>query len=283
MKLISYRFDERKRYGIVKGETVIDVSSHFEDRYPTLRDVIAQEGLEEVSRWASSRDGTHSLYDIDYDIPIPNAQKIMCIGRNYRAYHEVLDTGKAPQYPSMFGRYINSFSAHGQNILKPKVADQLDYEGELVAIIGKRGRQILQEDALDYVAGYTIMNEGTLRDWMDKGTQNTPAKNFYHSGSIGPWMVTADEISDPSDLQITTRRNGEVVQNGSTNLMIFDLFYLIPHISKFTWLEPGDMIATGSPGGSIVQNESPQWLQEGDTIEVEISKVGTLRNGITNE
>jgi 2-keto-4-pentenoate hydratase/2-oxohepta-3-ene-1,7-dioic acid hydratase in catechol pathway len=195
----------------------------------------------------------------------------------------LVDEGAAPKYPSIFGRFLTSFAPHGEAIHKPKVSDQLDYEGELVVIIGKRARHISSEDALSCVAGYTVMNEGTVRDWAKMGTQNLPSKNFHRSGGLGPWMTTADEIDDPMKLHITTRRNGAVVQDGGTDLMIFDVRYLISHISKFAELEPGDMIATGSPGGSIVESQTPHWLKDGDVVEVEVSGVGTLRNAVANE
>ena len=152
-----------------------------------------------------------------------------------------------------------------------------------MVVMGKAGRHVSKERAFDYVAGYTCMNEGTVRDWMNKGTQNLPAKNFYRSGGLGPFMVTTDEVPDPTHLGIITRRNGRVVQDGSTEQMIFDIPFLIAHISKFTRLEPGDLIATGSPGGSAVESTSPEWLHDGDVIEIEISGIGRLENPIASE
>ena len=283
MRLISYRLDGQDRYGVVTDGGVVDMSARLGARAPTLRDAIAAGCLDEMKILAAGATVDCALESVEFALPIPRPQKILCAGRNYRAYHEVAEDGKVPKYPSIFGRLPNSFAAHGQAILKPKEGDQLDYEGELVAVIGTRGRHVPQEKALDHIAGYTCMNEGTVRDWMKKGTQNTPAKNFYRSGGIGPWLVTADEVGDPSGLHITTRRNGEVVQDGGTDRMIFDLPYLIAHISKFTWLEPGDMIATGSPGGSIIESDSPDWLKPGDALEVEISGIGALANPIEAE
>ncbi len=283
MRLISFRLDGQERYGVVSGSGVIDMSARLGARAPTLRDAIAAGCLDEMKQLAENDAADCNLDDIEFALPIPRPQKILCAGRNYRAYHEVVEEGNAPKFPSIFSRLASSFAAHGQAILKPKAGDQLDYEGELVAVIGARGRHVPQDQALSYVAGYTCMNEGTVRDWMKRGTQNTPAKNFYRSGSIGPWITTADEVGDPSRLHITTRRNGVVVQDGDTDMMIFDLPYLIAHISKFTWLEPGDMIATGSPGGSIIESDTPDWLKPGDALEVEISGVGALANPIEAE
>jgi 2-keto-4-pentenoate hydratase/2-oxohepta-3-ene-1,7-dioic acid hydratase in catechol pathway len=283
MKLLSFLDGKDIRYGAVVGDGVVDLSARLGKTYASLRDLIEADALAEAAAVLKGASADRPLKGLAYALPIANARQIMCAGRNYRAYHEVIEDGSAPKYPSIFGRFLSSFAPHGEAIQKPKVSDQLDYEGELVAIIGKPARHVSPEKALDHVAGYTVMNEGTVRDWAKMGTQNLPSKNFHRSGGIGPWMVTADEIADPMKLHITTRRNGSVVQDGGTDLMIFDVKYLISHISKFARLEPGDMIATGSPGGSIVESQSPQWLKDGDVVEVEVSSVGTLSNKVVNE
>jgi len=280
MKLLSYFYDGRACYGIVRDDGVIDLAARLGDQAPTLRDLLALEDMSVAEAIVASASPDHTLSEIRFDLPVPNASKILCAGRNYRAYHEVIDDGKAPQYPSIFARHASSFAAHGENLLTSKVGEKLDYEGELVAVIGKPGRYIDAENALDHIAGYTIMNEGTMRDWMKIGTQNTPAKGFDCSGGLGPWMVTADEITDPQKLHITTRRNGDVVQDGGTDMMIFDVAYLVQHIAKFTTLQPGDLITTGSPGGSIAEQEDPRWLSPGEELSVEISGVGLLGNTV---
>ncbi|MBT3992401.1 MAG: fumarylacetoacetate hydrolase family protein [Rhodospirillaceae bacterium] len=282
MKLISYKADGKARYGVVTESGIVDASTRLDKQFPTLRDVIAADALDQIQALIGEP-ADHALDAIEYDLPIPNVQKIMCAGRNYRAYHEVVEEGGPLQYPSIFGRFVSGFSAHGQDILDPKAGEQFDYEGELVAVIGKAGRHISEADALDHIVGYTIMNEGSVRDWMAMGTQNTPAKNFYKSGGIGPWIVTADEVGDPAEQHIYTRRNGEVVQDAGTELMIFDTKYLISHASKFTQLEAGDMIATGSPAGSIIGTEEKDWLKPGDVVEVEIPAIGTLSNTVVAE
>ena len=280
MKLVSYRVEETARFGVVVGDGIADASKRL-DGAATLRDMLEQGRVDELSRLGESVD--YGLEDVDFALPITEPRKILCAGRNYRAYHEVAEQRKTPEYPSIFGRLASSFSAHREPILKPKAGEQLDYEGELVVVIGKRGRHISEASAFDHVVGYTCMNEGTVRDWMGKGTQNTPAKNFYRSGGLGPWIVTADEIEDPSRLRIETRRNGKLVQDGGTDLMIFSISYLIAHVSKFTVLEPGDMIATGSPGGSAIESSPPEWLRAGEELEVTITRVGTLSNPIADE
>lgn len=283
MKLLSFYEGTQIRYGAVVGDGVVDLTSRLGQKYPGVRSLLDAGAVAEAKAAIAGAAPDRPLKGLKFALPIPDAGKIMCAGRNYRAYHEVIEDGSAPKYPSIFGRFLSSFSAHGEDIYKPKVSDQLDYEGELVAIIGKRARHVSQADALSYVGGYTVMNEGTVRDWGKMGTQNLPSKNFHRAGSIGPWMVTADEIADPMKLHITTKRNGQVVQDGGTDLMIFDVKYLIAHISQFTWLEPGDMIATGSPGGSIVESKTPHWLTAGDMVEVDVSSVGTLGNKVADE
>ena len=225
MKLISYKANGKDCYGVVNGDGIVDASARLGDTYPTLRDVIAAVALDQLVA-LENESPDHALDDIDYELPIPNVQKIMCAGRNYRAYHEVVEEGGPLQYPSIFGRFVSGFSPHNQDILDPKAGEQFDYEGELVAVIGKGGRHISEDDALGHVVGYTIMNEGSVRDWMAMGTQNTPAKNFYRSGGIGPWIVTKDEVGDPAEQHIYTRRNGTVMQDAGTDLMIFDTKYL---------------------------------------------------------
>lgn len=283
MKLLSFNDRAEIHYGAVVGDGVVDLSARLGRKYPTLRDLLEADAVGEARSAIGGATADHPLKGLKFALPIPNARQILCAGRNYRAYHEVIEDGSAPKHPSIFGRFLSGFSAHGEEIYKPKVSDQLDYEGELVAVIGKRARHISAADALSCVAGYTVMNEGTVRDWSKMGTQNTPSKNFHRSGGIGPWIVTADEVPDPMKLHITTRRNGAVVQDGGTELMIFDVSYLISHISKFAWLEPGDLIATGSPGGSIVESKTPVWLKAGDVVEIEVSSVGTLANTVANE
>jgi 2-keto-4-pentenoate hydratase/2-oxohepta-3-ene-1,7-dioic acid hydratase in catechol pathway len=277
MKLVTHS----EGYGAVVDDGLVDLSKRL--RYPSVRALLEAGALAEAANALKGASADRPLAGLSYALPIPDARKILCAGRNYRAYHEVVADGAAPGYPSVFGRFLSSFAPHGQNLVKPKVSDQLDYEGELVAVIGKRARHVSEKDALSYVGGYTVMNEGTVRDWSKMGTQNLPSKNFDRSGGIGPWMVTADEITDPMKLHITTRRNGAVVQDGGTDLMIFGLAYLIAHISKFTTLEPGDLIATGSPGGSIVELKTGDWLKAGDVLEVEVSGIGTLKNTVANE
>lgn len=259
---------------------MINASSRLGRAYPTLRHVFEADAFEELKA-LGIEDPDHSIDEIDFDLPMPNARKILCAGRNYQAYHEVQADG-GPKFPSIFARLAHSFAPHDDDLQVPRSCPRLDFECELVAVIGVGGKNIQQEEALFHVLGYTIMNEGSIRKWEKSGTQNFSAKNFDRCGSIGPWILTRDEVPDPAALHITTRRNGEVVQNSGTDEMIFDLSYLISHISEFLTLDPGDMIATGSPGGSIMGSENHNWLKEGDIMEFEISKIGLLRNTVAS-
>lgn len=283
MKCISYRVHGEgvERYGVVSGKGIVDATSRLHGA-PTLRSILEQGRLDELDELVT-QEIDHEVAGVEFCLPITQPRKILCAGRNYRGYHELAELSETPEYPSIFGRFANSFSAHQQPLLKPRAGEQLDYEGELVVVVGSRGRHLAEENALDHVMGYTCMNEGTVRDWMRKGTQNTPAKNFFRSGGLGPWIVTKDEVPDPSRLHMTTRRNGRVVQDGGTDRMIFSIPFLLAHISKFTELEPGDLIATGSPGGSAIESDSPEWLRDGDEVEIEISGIGTLRNPVALE
>ncbi len=281
MKLISYRHQGRESFGVVRDGGIVDMTARLDGDFAALKDAIAGLGLSRIEAAAKAAPDI-GLDDVECMFPITTPEKIFCIGRNYRAYHEVLEDG-GPEWPSVFARFASSFAAHGEPILKPAASEELDFEGELGAIIGKPGRHIPKEAAFDYIAGYTIINEGSVREWQLRGTQNCPGKNFYRSGAIGPWMVTADEIADTTALRIITRVDGEVRQDGGTDMMIFDIPYLIAHISTFTWLEPGDMIATGSPGGSAIEDDEPRWLRAGQEIAVEIAPIGTLRNPIRDE
>ncbi len=281
MKLLSYKINGEAKYGVATDAGVVDLNARFGADYPTLKDAIAAGALAKLQD-AAGETPDHQLTEIEFDLPIPNADKFLCAGRNYRAYHEVIHQGKL-DYPNIFARLAHSFAPHGQEMLVPKVCERLDYEGELVAVIGTGGRHIAPEDAYDHVMGYTIMNEGSPRKWERAGTQNFATKNFDRCGGLGPWIVAADEVGDPTKLHITTRRNGEVVQDGGTDLMIYDIPAIIAHASSFLTLQPGDMIATGSPGGTIAGADDPKWLSAGEVLEVDIPGVGTLSNGIRDE
>jgi 2-keto-4-pentenoate hydratase/2-oxohepta-3-ene-1,7-dioic acid hydratase in catechol pathway len=214
--------------------------------------------------------------------PIVDPQKVICIGINYDTHRNELGRS-ASAYPAVFLRFPDTHIGHRTPIVRPLVSTALDYEGELAVIIGRPGRAISQADALDHVAGYACYNDATIRDWQRHTHQFTPGKNFPQTGAFGPWLVTADEIGDPMNLQLVTRLNGTVVQAASTGDMIFSIAEIIAYVSTFTSLSAGDVIATGTPGGVGFKREPPLWMRPNDVVEVEIEGVGTLRNVIVDE
>ena len=215
----------------------------------------------------------------------PNPEKLWCIGVNYKDRNaEYKDNSDLPKYPSLFVRNPSSVVGSGQPIEKPKISEQLDYEGELVIVIGKEGRHIPRERAFKHIFGMTLCNEGSVRDWLHHGKFNvTQGKNFDRSGSIGPWIVTSDECDPRAPHDIITRVNGEVRQSDSTERLMFPFDFLIAYLSTFATLKPGDMIATGTPTGAGARFTPPRWLKPGDVVEVESAGIGILRNTVAEE
>jgi 5-carboxymethyl-2-hydroxymuconate isomerase len=286
MKLVSFRHGGRDKFGVALADGIVDLTTTMffgERMMRDLREVLAADAVDELRKAARGAKPDLGFSDVTFLLPVPRPGKILCVGRNYRAYHEVAAAGKPPEFPSIFGRLPESFVAHGEPIVRPAAFPKLDYEGELAVVIGRGGRRIAEAEALAHVAGYACLNEGSVRDWQGRGTQNFPSKNFDASGSIGPWIATADELPDPAKLRLRTRVNGEVRQDGTTDQMIFDVPFLISYVSQFTRLEPGDILATGSPGGSAIEMTPPRWLAPGDRLEVEIAGVGTLENSVVAE
>jgi 2-keto-4-pentenoate hydratase/2-oxohepta-3-ene-1,7-dioic acid hydratase in catechol pathway len=224
----------------------------------------------------------HPLASIIWLPVIPNPDKILCIGLNYETHR--VETGRSEvENPTVFGRFANSQTGHLANIIRPRVSKDLDFEGELAVIIGRPGRHIARKDAVDHIAGYACYNEGSVRDFQRHTHQFTPGKNFPETGAFGPWMVTPEEAGDLAPLRLQTRLNGEVVQEATISQMIFDIPRQIEYCSSFTRLEPGDVIVTGTPGGVGSRRTPPLWMKPGDIVEVEIDRIGLLRNGIADE
>jgi 2-keto-4-pentenoate hydratase/2-oxohepta-3-ene-1,7-dioic acid hydratase in catechol pathway len=230
----------------------------------------------------SSNAARHSLADIHLLPPITTPEKIICVGVNYANRNEEYKDGEPiSDRPSLFVRFPGSFVGHDQGIVRPKESDQLDYEGEIVLVIGRDGRHIDRDEAANYIAGFTLGNDGTLRDWLRHAKFNiTQGKNFDASGSLGPWIVPASELNLSQPLHLTTRVNGEVRQDDTTASMIFDFGYLIEYISSFTTLKVGDLILTGTPAGAGARFDPPRWLKPGDVVEVEVPEIGVLRNTV---
>lgn len=220
-----------------------------------------------------------------YNTPIGLPEKILCVGVNYPSRNEEYKDGQgAPSNPSLFIRFLDSFTGHKQNLIRPKESEQLDYEGEIVIVIGKGGRHISQNKALEHIAALTIANEGTLRDWVRHAKFNvTQGKNFDKSGAIGPWLVPIDNPKQIENLRLTTKVNGELRQDDVTSHMIFNIPFLIEYISTFTTLKAGDVILTGTPTGAGARFDPPKWLKPGDRVEVSVEGIGTLANGIEDE
>ena len=287
MKLATFEVNGRVSYGIVTETGVVDAGSHLGSQLPDLRSVIASGQIDRLQDLAGQA-ANFPLGAIRWLKPVPNPGKILCVGVNYpERAGEYKDNAEAPKFPSIFVRFPASLVAHEAPILRPPESNQLDYEGEVALIMGRRARRVGEPEAMSHVAGYTICNEGTIRDWLRHGKFNvTPGKNFEGSGSLGPWMVTADEIGpdiskDP--LRIVTRVNGEIRQNDSTDRMIFPMPFLISYISRFCTLEPGDIIVTGTPTGAGARLDPPRYLVPGDVVEIEVSRIGTLRNRVIDE
>jgi 2-keto-4-pentenoate hydratase/2-oxohepta-3-ene-1,7-dioic acid hydratase in catechol pathway len=280
VKLASYIIDGTNAYGVVQGDQVITVNKHLGSRYPTLRSALESGVLDEIRRVATDAQPDHKLSDLLFLPVIANPPKILCAGLNYRSH--VAETGREmPTKPSMFSRFTDTLLGHQGVMIRPSVSEQFDYEGELAVIIGRAGRHVPLERALEYVAGYTCFMDGSVRDFQKISI--TAGKNFPASGPLGPWMVTADEIPDPSKLTLATRLNGREVQRSTTDLLIYSVPTIISYVSDFTPLEPGDIIATGTPEGVGHKRTPPLWMKAGDVIEVEISGIGTLRNRVEDE
>lgn len=288
MKFLSFKHDGQDSFGGINesGEqpAIVNLSERSSD-LSDLRDVIRNDRLNELTELVQSSDADLSLDDVELVPTIPNPEKIICIGVNYANRNaEYKDGSDLPKYPSVFMRNRESLVGHKQDIMNPPESDQLDYEGEIVLVIGKEGRRIPETEAHNYIAGMTIMNEGSVRDYLRHAKFNvTQGKNFERSGSLGPWMVTPDELDPMGQLQVITRVNGEERQNDFTDNLMFPFRFLISYLSTFYRLKPGDIIATGTPNGAGARFDPPKYLREGDVVEVEVPGIGILNNSIRDE
>jgi 2-keto-4-pentenoate hydratase/2-oxohepta-3-ene-1,7-dioic acid hydratase in catechol pathway len=285
MRLVSYVVNGRTKYGVVTNGGIVDLSRRIGAQFADLRALIAADGLNAARLASAGQSPDHALGDVALLPPILAPEKFWCIGVNYKDRNaEYKDNSDLPKYPSLFVRNPSSLVGSGQGIEKPKVSEQLDYEGELVVVIGREGRHIPREQAWGHIFGMTLCNEGSVRDWLHHGKFNvTQGKNFDRSGSVGPWIVTSDETDPRGPHDIVTRVNGEVRQQDSTERLMFPFDALIAYLSTFATLKPGDMIATGTPTGAGARFDPPRWLKPGDVVEVESAGIGTLRNGVVAE
>ena len=284
MKLASFNHRGRPSYGVVLGDAVIDVRLRM-PRFHTLLEVMRAGALDEVREAVENVRPDLPLAEIELLPPVVAPEKILCVGVNYANRNdEYKDNSELPKYPSLFFRTPGSFVGHGAELIRPPESPQLDYEGEIVLVIGKECHRIASAQAADHIAGYTLCNEGTIRDWLRHAKFNvTQGKNFDGTGSIGPWLVPYVDESQLADIALTTRVNGELRQSDRSSRMIFSYRKLINYISTFTTLAPGDVIVTGTPTGAGARFDPPIWLKPGDVIDVAADGIGTLSNGVADE
>jgi len=284
MKFLSFRVDNLDSYGLLVGDGVIDLGRRLGSQLPDLRALLAAGAGDRVAEIAARASADYGVAQIRLLKPIPTPGMFICVGVNYRDRNEEYKDGSdLPRYPSLFFRTPGSLVAHGEPLVRPPESEQLDYEGEIALIIGRAGRRIPEARAMEFVAGYSCVNEGTIRDWLRHGKFNvTPGKNFERSGAFGPWLVTPDDVGD-SVLSVTTRVNGEQRQHDTTDRLMFSFPSLIHYISTFCELHAGDVIATGTPTGAGARFDPPRYLRPGDVVEVEVPRVGLLRNEVIAE
>ncbi len=282
MKLISFKKNEQSSFGVVQGDQIIDLKKKLNHRYATLKDLLAEDNyLAQINAVADSP-ADFTLAEIEFEPVIPNPTQIFCIGLNY-ADHVAETKREVTEKPMIFMRLIPSQVGHNQALLRPVEAEQFDYEGEIAIVIGKGGRRISKADAWNHIAGYACYNDGSVRDWQRHTAQWGPGKNFFQTGGFGPWLVTSDEIKANEVMTLVTRVNGQEVQRAQTTQLIHDIPSLIHYISIFTPLQAGDVIVSGTPGGVGLKRTPPLLLNAGDVVEVEVDRVGILKNIIKND
>jgi len=293
MKLASYIADGKECFGVVTGDGVFTLNQRLPlpnppphggggkgGGYADLRAALAGNALADIAKAAAGAKPDHALADIKLLPPIPNPEKILCAGINYRSH--AAETGRElPKQPSMFIRLANTLTGQDGEMIRPSVSEHFDFEGELAIVIGRGGRHIPVARALDHVAGYTCFVDGSVRDYQKFSV--TSGKNWPGTGPLGPWIVTADEIPDPGKLTLTTRLNGQQVQHSGTDKLIYSCQQIVSFCSDFTELHPGDVIATGTPEVVGHSRKPPLWMKPGDLLEVEISGIGVLRTRIVDE
>lgn len=284
MKFVTYKVDAHRSFGLTDGDSIVDLATRMS--LPSVKALIAADRLGEATEFAGGKPD-HKLVDVTLLPCIPDASHFYCIGVNYSDHlAEVQKAGvgrTAAARPPVFLRYPETYVGHGQDLIMPGVSTSFDYEIELTIVVGKGGRYIEKEAALAHVAGYTIFNDGSIRDWQFHTQQVGPGKNFYATGALGPWFVTADEVGDAGNLDLELNINGQTLQKGNTHDMIFNVADIVSYISAFMPLSPGDLIATGTPAGVGFSRKPPIFLKAGDVCELTIERIGTLRNKVVAE
>lgn len=282
MKLLSFSVNGQQSFGLVKDDSVIDLKKKLNGKYDDLKSLLNDENLIATVNAVADSPADYALSEIQFEPVIPNPGQIFCIGLNY-GEHVKETQREVTEKPMIFMRLAPSQLGHNQPLLKPAETEQFDYEGEIAIVIGKGGRRISKEAAWDHIAGYSCYNDGSVRDWQRHTAQWGPGKNFFHTGGFGPWLVTSDEIKANETMTLTTRVNGQEVQRALTTQLIHDIPSLIHYISTFTPLSAGDVIVSGTPGGIGLKRTPPLLLNEGDVVEIEVDKIGVLKNVVKNE
>ncbi len=282
MRLMSFEFQQRTSFGIASGNGVIDAGQRLGGRFRGLREALTAGALAELAQLTTAP-ADMAITDVSFLPPIPDpGAKLLCVGINYMPHIKEMGRER-PEHPVLFVRFADSIVGHKKPLERPLASVQFDYEGELAVVIGKRARHVPRQRALEFVAGYSCFNDGSIRDYQRHSQQFTPGKNFHATGAFGPWIATADEVRDPQRLRLTTRLNGSVVQDESVGELCFDIPQLIEYCSTWTQLEPGDVIVTGTPGGVGAGRKPPLWMKAGDTVEVEVDGIGVLSNSVVDE
>jgi 2-keto-4-pentenoate hydratase/2-oxohepta-3-ene-1,7-dioic acid hydratase in catechol pathway len=278
MRWMSFSIGGQESFGLVTGAGVVDAPSRLPG-VDSLKALLTAGTIAAAGAKLAKVAPDYALDEVEFLPVITHPDKVLCVGLNYKAHQE--ETGRAAtDHPTIFVRFASSQVGHAQPLLRPEESAMFDYEGEIALIIGKRGRRIGKASALEYVAGFSCYNDGSVRDFQRHTTQFTPGKNFPATGGFGPWMMTPDEIGDLDALTITTRLNGNVMQQANAGLLIFGFAELIAYCSTFTELVPGDVIVTGTPGGVGAARTPPVFMQQGDVVDVDVQPIGTLRNTV---
>lgn len=282
MKLVSFSRNGQQSYGAVTEKGVVDLGAVLGARYTDLKALLTADALSEAAAVVAQGEAGFGFADVELMPVIPNPGKIWCCGLNYGEH--VRETNReVTEQPTFFLRVADSQVGHGQAMLRPPESTQFDYEAEIAVVIGRPGRRIAEADAGQHVAGYACYNDGSVRDWQRHTTQWVPGKNFWRTGGFGPWMVTSDEIPFGTLMTLTTRLNGQELQRATTEMMIHSIARQIAYVSTIAPLEPGDVIVTGTPGGVGARRTPPVWMKAGDVVEIEVDRIGVLRNTVADD
>ena len=282
MKLVSFSTSQGPSFGVVRDDVIFDLGKRLEGRFADLKALITADAFREAAQAIEGAQADYALSDVTLLPVIPNPEQIFCVGLNY-AEHVKETQREVTEQPVIFMRLAASQVGHAQPMLRPPESQQFDYEGEIAVIIGRGGRRIAEADAWQHIAGYACYNDGSVRDWQRHTTQWGPGKNFYRTGAFGPWMVTRDEIAPNALMTLVTRLNGQEVQRATTEMLIHGIARQIAYLSTFTPLFAGDVIVTGTPGGVGAKRNPPLFMKPGDVVEVEVDRIGVLRNSIADE